>query len=220
MPSTATVSETDATPATRAADATLATNGDLTEPGAGWSNRAHPPTNSDSAPAGGRVTLSAKWGGKRVQRLMNNPTWSKKNPAPSHADYLTMIQDELEELGSKETCPKKMNGTAPKCSCNQILRSAGVRSVVAPYVYDFLKRPKRDQNQTVLEWYRYASEGGSIRGGGKTGTDRLQRYFLPYNSLPRDDGIDLLTDEDKELLPKATVCPHIMGSILGIRVTV
>jgi hypothetical protein len=116
-------------------------------------------------------------GTKKIRQQINE--WNKKNnhkpmTSKQFLDLVVDMDEFLEEKASLKNCEDKENGGRfQQCSCLSIIRDASNRSAVARFCVNFLQRKRNDQNQTVMDWYRYA-EANRVN-------KNKQWYLMPYD---------------------------------------
>ena len=115
-------------------------------------------------------------GTKNIRRKINE--WNKKNnykPMTSErfSELVVEMAEFLEEKAKIKNCEDKENGGRfQQCSCLSIIRDGSNRWAVACFCVHFLQRKRNDQNQTVMDWYRYA-QANRVKN--------KQWYLMPYD---------------------------------------
>lgn len=103
-----------------------------------------------------------------------------------HVESLVVDMAEfLEEKARLNKCEDKENsGRFQACSCLSILRDASNRWAVARFCVNFLQRKRIDQNQTIIDWCRYA-QANRVKN--------KQWYLMPYD-VSESDNADVVAD--------------------------
>ena len=144
-------------------------------------------------------------GTQLIRRRIN--TWRKKKKPMPKEDVDACVVDMDQYLLSKATLQycedKEKKNKFHKCSCLSILRNSSNRWPVAKFCVSFLQRERIDQNQTIIDWYRYSSANPGERG--------KQWYVLPYDLSDSDE-----PGEVAKALRHHKICKSAMMTLVQI----
>ena len=141
---------------------------------------------------------------KTIRQTINE--WKKKHkdkPMPKEMfDGLVVEMDQfLSAKAHMEKCEdQERKGSFQKCSCLSILRNYSYRRAVAQFCTSFLERNYAEQNQTIVDWYRYAT--ANVVGN-------KQSYLMPYDV----SGVDN-PEEVAVALQHRTICRSAMMTLV------
>jgi hypothetical protein len=125
-------------------------------------------------------------------------------PKASQLPYDTLFEmqrDFLLQLGRRDKCPKLANGGGHcKCSCVKIFQDESICDAVATWCIRFFKKKKYDQQQTIIDWFKYAMLIGS----------KGQPKFL----LPSDTSEAFLTPDAEGKMKNCLLCLSALGAIV------
>ena len=99
----------------------------------------------------------------------------------NHEDLITEQADFFLEIGKLPKCQKMTGNAKGWCACNCLSvfhNNSALCTAVARYCVDFWKKKKEQQDQTLIDWHRYAQM--NITGKG-------YNYILPYAFSEEDD---------------------------------
>jgi hypothetical protein len=137
---------------------------------------------------------------KKFNRPQNGVRSALRKKLPEDALF-RMQKEFMERLGRLEKCPKLSSGGGnSKCSCLKILGDDSICDAVATFGLNFLKKSKYDQEQTVIEWFKYACADGN---------DRQPKFLLPYDT----SDMVISTDAMKKML-SCRICTSAMGTLV------
>jgi len=125
-------------------------------------------------------------------------------------DHIFHLCDDLEtKLAESDVCVNMIGAKDLKCTCLRILKDdVNARLAVSKGILGFLKKDKLDQQNTLIDWHRYASDGHRKTKG--------HFYFIPF------DAIDIVDEPDcppglVDKLNRHKICTSSLMSLLQMK---
>ena len=143
---------------------------------------------------------------KQVNR---NKKIGKAHPDRKTTDEVVLQTERLlKAFANRATCVNKRGGNAVRtCNCLNLLNDDKIRLAVAKYVVKFLEKKKIEQDQILIDWLRYATNGFSRPSNEKTW------LLLPFDT---DDGDDDISQDVIDQMNRSRVCIDAMMELLRL----